>query len=53
MSQAPPVTRLTVFKHGIAFVERAGPCEGAFELSFRSEEMSDVLKSLAVWVEER
>lgn len=52
MTLAPRVARLTLFKHGIAFVERSGQSEGSFDLSFRREEMSDVLKSLAVWVEE-
>lgn len=41
---------MVMFKHGVAYLERSGPAEGAFELSFKREEMNDVLKSLAVWV---
>jgi hypothetical protein len=41
---------MVMFKHGVAFLERSGPAEGAFELSFKRDEMNDVLKSLAVWV---
>lgn len=48
--ERPRVRRMVLFKHGLAYVERGGPCEGSFELSFEREEMKDVLKSLAVWV---
>jgi hypothetical protein len=41
-----------MFKHGIAYLERGGPASGPFELAFKRDEMSDVLKSLAVWVAE-
>jgi hypothetical protein len=41
---------LVVFKHGVAYLERGGPASGPFELSFRRDEMNDVLKSFAVWV---
>jgi hypothetical protein len=44
------VKRLVMFKHGVAYIERGGPASGAFELSFKKDEMNDVLKSLAVWV---
>lgn len=50
MSRGPRVTRMIMFKHGVAYIERGGPAEGAFELSFKREEMNDVLKSLAAWV---
>ena len=50
--ESPRVRRLVVFKHGVAYVERAGPADGPFTLSFKREEMNDVLKSLAVWVAE-
>ncbi|AKF09100.1 hypothetical protein [Sandaracinus amylolyticus] len=49
-AKRPTVQRMVLFKHGVAHVERGGPCEGSFELSFEREEMKDVLKSLAVWV---
>ena len=52
MNEAPRVHRLTMFKHGIAHIERAGPGKGSFELSFERDAMNDVLKSLAVWVKE-
>jgi hypothetical protein len=39
-----------MYKHGVAYVERGGPVDGDFELSFRVEDMNDVLKSLAVVV---
>ena len=46
----PDVTRLVLFKHGIAYLERSGPADGDFELSFRKSDMNDVLKSLSVGV---
>ncbi len=48
--ESPRVRRLVVFKHGVAYLERGGPASGPFELSFRRDEMNDVLKSFAVWV---
>jgi hypothetical protein len=51
MSSATPVVRrMVMFKHGVAYLERGGPCDGAFELSFKRDEMNDVLKSLSAWV---
>ena len=50
MSSRPDVTRLVLFKHGIAYLERSGPADGSFELSFRKGDMNDVLKSLPVGV---
>jgi hypothetical protein len=41
---------MVLFKHGVAYLERSGAADGPFELSFRLDEMNDVLKSLAVWV---
>lgn|GEM_PF-1195961 len=52
MTAIPKVLRMVLFKHGVAYVERGGPAEGSFELSFAKSEMNDVLKSLAVWVED-
>ncbi len=46
----PVVRRMVMFKHGVAYLERGGRCDGPFELSFKKDEMNDVLKSLAVWV---
>lgn len=39
-----------MYKHGVAYLERSGPADGSFELSFRRGDMNDVLKSLAVGV---
>jgi hypothetical protein len=50
MNESPRVQRLVLFKHGVAFVERGGPADGPFTLSFKRDEMNDVLKSLALWV---
>lgn len=50
MSESPVVRRMVMFKHGVAYLERGGPAEGPFDLSFKKDEMNDVLKSLAVWV---
>ncbi|MCB9661714.1 MAG: hypothetical protein H6726_28975 [Sandaracinaceae bacterium] len=47
---APPVRQLVLFKHGVAYLEHAGPVEGDFELAFDKDAMNDVLKSFALWV---
>jgi hypothetical protein len=42
-----PITHVTLYKHGVGFFERRGEVSGEqVELTFRVEEMSDVLKSL-------
>ena len=46
----PKVRRMVMFKHGVAYIERAGAASGPFELAFKRDEMNDVLKSLALWV---
>ena len=48
MSESPVVTRLVMYKHGMALVERSGPVDGDFALTFRHTQMKDVLKSLSV-----
>ncbi len=48
MSESPRVTRLVMYKHGMALVERSGPVDGDFALTFRHTQMKDVLKSLSV-----
>ncbi len=50
MIQSPKIHRVMLFKHGVASLERSGPASGDFELSFKRDEMNDVLKSLSVWV---
>ena len=42
-----PITRMTLYKHGVGFFERRAQVEGdEISLSFRVEEMNDILKSL-------
>jgi hypothetical protein len=42
-----PITHMTLYKHGVGFFERRAKLESAeVELSFRVEEMNDILKSL-------
>jgi len=42
-----PITHLTLYKHGVGFFERRASLSGEeVELSFRVEEMNDILKSL-------
>lgn len=42
-----PITRMTLYKHGVGFFERRASLEGeAVSLTFRIEEMNDILKSL-------
>ncbi|WP_018599630.1 hypothetical protein [Mycobacterium sp. 155] len=48
MSTRPAVDRLVIYKHGVAYVSRTGPVDGDFELTFRRDDMKDVLKSLTV-----
>lgn len=48
----PRVRTMVLFKHGVAYLERSGPASGPFELSFKKDEMNDVLKSLSVWVKD-
>ncbi len=42
-----PITRMTLYKHGVGFFERRAQLSGEeVELSFRVTEMNDILKSL-------
>lgn len=42
-----PITRMTLYKHGVGFFERRAELSAErVELSFRVEEMNDILKSL-------
>ncbi|MBM4248225.1 MAG: hypothetical protein FJ149_02090 [Euryarchaeota archaeon] len=46
-----PVKRMVLYKHGVGFIERGGACEGGLvKLSFKRDEMDDVLRSLSVFV---
>ena len=47
--QRLPITHVTLYKHGVGFFERRGEVDGEkITLSFRLEEMNDLLKSLTV-----
>jgi hypothetical protein len=47
--QRLPITHVTLYKHGVGFFERRGEVDGEkVTLSFRLEEMNDLLKSLTV-----
>jgi hypothetical protein len=42
-----PITRMTLYKHGVGYFERRAKLSGPeVEMSFRVEEMNDILKSL-------
>ncbi|MBN1484987.1 MAG: hypothetical protein JXA37_09715 [Chloroflexia bacterium] len=44
-----PITHMTLYKHGVGFFERRARLDGEeVEISFRVEEMNDILKSLTV-----
>jgi hypothetical protein len=44
-----PITHMTLYKHGVGFFCRRGAIEGEeIKLTFRREEMNDILKSLTV-----
>ncbi|MFN8453289.1 MAG: hypothetical protein U0401_01230 [Anaerolineae bacterium] len=48
MSQLP-ITHMTLYKHGVGYFRRRGRVEGEMvKLTFRREEMDDLLKSLTV-----
>jgi hypothetical protein len=43
------IRRITLYKHGLAHIERAGTFEGdQFDMTFPTEAMDDVLKSLVI-----
>jgi hypothetical protein len=43
------IRRITLYKHGLAHIERAGSFEGdRFDMTFPTDAMDDVLKSLAI-----
>ena len=44
-----PITRMTLYKHGIGYYVRRGPIDGeSLRLTLRREQMDDLLKSLTV-----
>lgn len=44
-----PIVHMTLYKHGVGYFQRRGPVDGeATRLTFRREEMADLLKSLTV-----
>jgi hypothetical protein len=50
MSTRPKISRLLLFKQGLAHVERRGPAEALFELPFGRGELSEALRTVAVRV---
>ena len=50
--EAPSVRALTLYKHGLASVEREGAAGARFTMRFPRAQMSDVLKTLEVFVTE-
>lgn len=52
-AQELPVQRVVIYKNGVAYVERTGPAPGggSVTLSFRAEDMTDILKSMSVSVD--
>jgi hypothetical protein len=47
---APPIRRVVLYKHGVAYLERRGQVEGAaaLHLDVKARDLNDVLKSLTV-----
>ena len=45
-----PIRDVTIYKHGVAYVERAGDLKAGetARLDFKAEDMNDVLKSLTI-----
>lgn len=44
-----PIVHMTLYKHGVGYFERRGAVEGeSIKLTFRREEMDDILKSLTL-----
>ena len=45
-----PIRDITIYKHGVAYVERAGDLKAGetARLDFKAEDMNDVLKSLTI-----
>lgn len=50
MTNALPIRRVVLFKHGVGYFEREGTVDGdaSLDLAFKAAEMNDVLKSLTV-----
>ena len=50
MTNALPIRRVVLFKHGVGYFEREGNVDGDvnLDLAFKAAEMNDVLKSLTV-----
>ena len=50
LAQEIPVRRVVLYKNGVGYVERSGEVttQGPVSLTFRADEMADVLKSLSV-----
>ena len=51
MGMQLPVKRMVLYKHGVGFIERGHKFSGndPLKLSFKRDEMDDILKSLSVF----
>ncbi len=50
IAQQPlPIRRILLYKNGMAYIVRAGEIRAALSLTFRPDEMNDVLKTFTAW----
>ena len=50
MAQQPlPITRVLLYKNGMAYIVRSGQLTAPLSLTFHPEDMNDVLKSFSAW----
>ena len=47
--QPLPITRILLYKNGMAYVVRAGEIQTPLNLTFRPDEMNDLLKTFTAW----
>jgi hypothetical protein len=47
--QPLPITRVLLYKNGMAYIVRSGQITGPVTLTFHPEDMNDVLKSFTAW----
>jgi hypothetical protein len=47
--QSLPITRVALYKNGMAYIVRSGQFTAPLSLSFHPEEMNDVLKTFTAW----
>ena len=50
LAQQPPgITRVLLYKNGMAYIVRSGQITAPVSLTFHPEDMNDVLKSFTAW----